>query len=133
MPSVTDTIAVSSENKKCHLWLNGPPNSGKTYFVEKMMEHGIQIYQGPYNNDWVGFDQDLHQAIFFDEFKGQLTIQYLADLCNTFTKMNCKFGGYSKTKKVLVIVCSNYTLEECYHQALEKDQKAVEPLLARFR
>lgn len=49
------------------------------------------------------------------------------------TKMNCKFGGYSKTKKVLVIVCSNFTLMECYHAALDKNNDALAPLEARFR
>lgn len=86
------------------------------------MDAGIKVFQGPYNNDWTGFDQDLHQVIYFDEFKGQLSIQYLADLCNTFTKLNQKFGGYSKTKKVLVIVCSNFTLRDCYHNAVEKEE-----------
>lgn len=79
------------------------------------------MYQGPYNNNYVNFDQDIHQVIFFDEFKGQLTIQMLADLCNQMTRLNCKFGDYQKTKKVLVIVCSNYSIDQCYHSALEKD------------
>lgn len=74
-PQISDSISITPENKKCHLWLTGPPNSGKTYFLEKMMELGIKGFQGPYNNDYMGFDQDLHQLIFWDEFKGQLTIQ----------------------------------------------------------
>jgi len=49
------------------------------------------------------------------------------------TKLNCKFGGYSKTKKLLVIVCSNYTIKDCYHSAVEKDSEAIAPLEARFR
>jgi GTP1/Obg family GTP-binding protein len=52
--------SIDLKEKKCHLWITGPPNSGKTYFVERLSELGIQIYQGPYNNDWFGFDQDLH-------------------------------------------------------------------------
>ena len=56
LTSITDTIAVSAENKKCHLWLHGPKNSGKTYFIERLMECGIRMYQGPYNNDFTGFD-----------------------------------------------------------------------------
>jgi len=60
LPALTDTISISAENKKCHLWLHGPRNSGKTYFIERLMELGIRLYQGPYNNDWSGFEQDFH-------------------------------------------------------------------------
>lgn len=28
--------SVDLKEKKCHLWLVGPPNSGKTYFVEQL-------------------------------------------------------------------------------------------------
>lgn len=59
-PEILRSINVTPENKKCHLWLTGPPNSGKTYFVEKMLELGMEIYQGPYNNDWTGFEETLH-------------------------------------------------------------------------
>lgn len=68
MASLMESVDLTE--KKCHLWLVGPPNSGKTYFVEQLSVHGIKMYQGPYNNDYTGFDQDYHQAIFFDEFRG---------------------------------------------------------------
>lgn len=41
LPQISDSILVTPENKKCHLWLTGPPNSGKTYFVERMSALGI--------------------------------------------------------------------------------------------
>jgi hypothetical protein len=47
---------INLNDKRCHLWLHGPKNSGKTYFIEKLMEAGVRLYQGPYNNDWTGFD-----------------------------------------------------------------------------
>lgn len=40
-PDIVRSINVTPENKKCHLWLTGPPNSGKTYFVEKLLDLGI--------------------------------------------------------------------------------------------
>lgn len=125
--------SVDLTQKKCHLWLVGPPNSGKTYFVEQLQTVGVHLYQGPYNNDFTGFDQDYHQIIFFDEFRGQLTVQSLNDLCNQFTRLNCKFGGIQKTKKVLVIILSNYTIEEAYHNLKEKDSEVLESLKTRFR
>lgn len=80
--------------KKCHLWIHGPANSGKTYFVEQLIEKGIQVYQGPYNNDWFGFDQTVHEVVWFDEYRGQLTIQQLNALCDINTKLNVKGSSY---------------------------------------
>lgn len=47
---------VDLTQKKTHLWLYGTTNSGKTYFVEQMMALGINVFMGPYNNDWIGFN-----------------------------------------------------------------------------
>lgn len=44
LPAIVESLNITSENKKCHLWLTGPPNSGKTYFVERMSDLGIQTY-----------------------------------------------------------------------------------------
>lgn len=66
---------VDLKQKQTHIWLHGVANSGKTYIVEQLIEEGLQVYQGPYNDDWIGFDQLVHQVIWFDEFRGQLTIQ----------------------------------------------------------
>lgn len=42
--------------KKSHIWAYGPTNSGKTYFVQQLIKAGVQVFQGPFNNDWFGFD-----------------------------------------------------------------------------
>ena len=55
------------------------------------------------------------------------------DLCNTFTRLNCKFGGIQKTKKILIIVCSNYTIDECYSKAVDQRADITETVHARFR
>lgn len=131
MPDLLTSVDLTQ--KKCHLWLVGPPNSGKTYFVERLSELGINMYQGPYNNDWTGFDQEFHQIIFFDEFRGQLTVQSINDLCNQFTRLNCKFGGYQKTQKTLVMILSNFTIDEAYHNLKDKDSEVLDSLKTRFR
>jgi len=124
---------VNLEEKRCHLWIYGRTNTGKSYPLECMIEEGIQVYIGPKNNDWFGFNPDIHEIIWFDEFKGQLTIQEMSALCDKHTQLNIKGTSYTKSKKVLVVVCSNYSISQCYDKALEKDSHAVDPLLARFR
>lgn len=61
---------VDLKEKQCHLWYYGERNTGKTYMIEQLIETGIRCYQGPYNNDWTGFDPEYHQVVFFDEFRG---------------------------------------------------------------
>lgn len=97
------------------------------------MELGINVYMGPYNNDWIGFNQDLHQVIWFDEFRGQLTIQQLNSVCDKFTQLNVKGSSIRKTKRIPVIVCSNYTIEECFKAALEKNDTILDSLYSRFK
>ena len=56
--SVFPTVDLTP--KQCHLWFVGEKNSGKTYMIEQLIEAGIRCYQGPYNNDYTGFDPTYH-------------------------------------------------------------------------
>lgn len=60
-------------------------------------------------------------------------MQSLNDLCNQFTRLNCKFGGIQKNKKVLVIVLSNFSIDEAYHNLRDKDSEVLDSLKTRFR
>lgn len=97
------------------------------------MEAGVPTHIGPRNNDWFGFNPDFHKIIWFDEYKGHLTIQDLSGLCDKYTSLNVKGSSIAKTRKLLVVVTSNYDINGCYHAALEKDPSCVDPLLARFK
>lgn len=48
------------------------------------------------------------------------------------TKLNTKGGSISKTKRVLVIVCSNFDIEECYHKVAADEPHLIDALKARF-
>lgn len=60
--------------KKCHLWISGSTNAGKSTWWKNKKSQGLRVFMGPYNGDWTGFSPETHQAIVFDGFKGQLTI-----------------------------------------------------------
>lgn len=60
-------------------------------------------------------------------------MQQLNALCDRNTKLNTKGGSYFKTKKVMVVVFSNYSISECYHKALDRDNLSLDPLYCRFR
>ena len=38
--------------KDRHLWISGPPNCGKSYYLDHIEGKQFQI---PYNNDWSGY------------------------------------------------------------------------------
>lgn len=54
-------------------------------------------------------------------------------MCNTYAKLNTKGGSIHKTKRVLVIILSNFTPEECYKKAIESNPDIIDTIYARFR
>lgn len=116
--------------KKRHLWVSGPSNSGKSTFLnafKECFEHAVEI---PINSDWryVREDTDLFWA---DEFKGHLTITDLNRLCDGNKHFNTK-GGSVILPMGWVIIVSNYTFEEVYASAIEKDREILNMFYNRF-
>lgn len=100
--------------KKRHLWIYGPSNTGKTTCLRNQMrEKGEDnFFQIPTNNDWVGYNNQYY--LYFDEFKGQLSCQELNRLCDGGAKMNVKGGSVQIRYDCQVIILSNFSIEECY-------------------
>lgn len=100
--------------KKRHLWIYGPSNTGKTTCLRNQMkEKGEEnFFQIPTNNDWVGYNDQYY--LYFDEFKGQLSCQQLNRICDGGAKMNVKGGTVQLRWDCQVIILSNFSIEECY-------------------
>lgn len=115
--------------KKRHIWFYGASNTGKTYKLREMMvQTGFDNwFQIPGNNDWVGYSGQKY--IYMDEFKGQLSIQMLNSLCDGNFKVNTKGGSAWIPWEVQVIICSNYSIRDCYNKA---DDIVIESLYNRF-
>lgn len=116
--------------KKRHLWFYGPSNSGKTSKLREMikLKGEDNCFQMPTNNDWIGYyDQ---QMLYMDEFKGQLTIQELNRICDGGTKVNIKGASAILRWDVQVVICSNFSIKECYSKASDD---LIETLLNRFK
>ena len=103
--------------KRRHLWIWGSSNTGKTTLLRNQMkEKGYDnFFQIPSNNDWVGYNDQYY--LYFDEYKGQLTIQELNKICDGGAKMNVKGGSVMLRYDVQVIILSNFSIEECYNRA----------------
>lgn len=115
--------------KRRHLWIWGSSNTGKTTRLrQQMKEKGMDnFFQIPSNNDWIGYDDQYY--LYFDEYKGQLTIQELNKICDGGAKMNVKGGSVMLRYDVQVIILSNFSIEECYNRA---PQILIDALNNRF-
>lgn len=115
--------------KKRHLWIYGPSNTGKTTMLRNQMrEKGEEnFFQIPTNNDWIGYNNQYY--LYMDEFKGQLTVQQLNRLCDGGAKMNVKGGTVQIRWDCQVIIISNYSISECYSKI---DEVLLESLYNRF-
>ena len=59
-------------------------------------------------------------------------MQQLNELCDRNTQLNVKGASYWKKQKKMIVVFSNYSINECYHKVYESDPNGTEPLHARF-
>lgn len=102
--------------KKRHLWIYGPSNTGKTTMLRNQMKEKGEdnFFQIPENNDWVGYSNQYY--LYFDEFKGQLTVQQLNKICDGGAKVNVKGGTVQLRYDCQVIILSNFSIAECYNK-----------------
>jgi len=105
-----------STDKKRHIWLYGPSNSGKTTKLKQIIaaEGEDNCFQLPTNKDYVGYQGEM--ILFLDEFRGQLSVQELNRLCDGGAKMNVKGGSTIIHKYPQVIIVSNYRIDDVYHE-----------------
>lgn len=117
-------------DKKRHLWYYGASNTGKTFKLREMMKMTgeEQWFQIPTNNDWIGYAGEKY--LYIDEFKGQISIQMLNAICDGNFKVNVKGGSTWIGWDIQVIICSNYSIRDCYSKV---EDGILETLYNRFK
>lgn len=115
--------------KKRHLWFYGASNTGKTYKLREMMKETGEAnwFQIPTNNDWIGYAGE--KFLYIDEFKGQISVQMLNAICDGNFKVNVKGGSTWIGWDIQVIICSNYSIRDCYSKV---EDNILETLYNRF-
>lgn len=114
--------------KKRHIWYYGESNSGKTYRLKTMIKNDPDNwFQIPTNNDWIGYSGEKN--LYLDEFKGQLTIQEINRICDGSAKVNVKGGTLQLASDVVVHICSNFNIKDCYKKT---EAVLLESLYNRF-
>jgi len=123
-----DAISIPQDFKKRrHLWVTGPSNSGKTYWLREFIKGCSDPQEIPANNDYAHVSPDT-DCLYVDEYKGSLTVQSLNRLCDGFTRLNTK-GGSTRINAPTVVVVSNYDIRGCYPKV---DDTIYETLTNRF-
>lgn len=116
--------------KQAQYWIHGPPNTGKTSFIIHLEEIGFRGFLIPTNNNFDGYDDAAYDFTYIDEFKGQLTIQFLNEwLQGSKMKLNTKYGAAFKNKNLPCFILSNFSPENCYKNS---DSENINPLLTRI-
>lgn len=126
-------MLVNLPFKSKQFWIWGSANVGKSTFIRKLEDVGLRGFEIPTNNDFAEWEDDRYDFAYIDEFKGQLTIQFLnMFLQGSKMRLPGKYviGGKLKNKNVPIFILSNYTPEEVYHKKSARD---LEPLLTRLR
>lgn len=115
--------------KKRHLWFFGASNTGKTWKLREMMKQTGETnwFQIPTNNDWIGYAGEKY--LYMDEFKGQISVQMLNAICDGNFKVNVKGGTTWIGWDIQVIICSNYSIRDCYSKV---EDNIIETLYNRF-
>lgn len=114
--------------KQRHIWIYGDSNTGKTMELKaNIAMDPNNWFQIPTNNDWIGYNGEKN--LYIDEYKGQLTIQELNRICDGGAKVNVKGGSTVLRNDVIVWICSNFSIKECYNKA---EAVLLEALYNRF-
>lgn len=119
--------------KTPQFWIYGVANVGKTSIISKLFECGLEGFHIPTNNDFAKWDDSLYDFAYIDEFKGQLTIQFLNEfLQGSRMDLPGKYvvGGSEKRRNLPCFILSNYTPEQVYHK---KNASDLAPLMSRLR
>jgi len=106
---------VPRKFKQPQLYIHGPPNSGKSSLWMKLSER-FRCYpagQEDWFQDWSDDDYDF---AVFDEFTNKhRPLQALNQFMDgSNSRLKQKGGSVIKMKNVPVIICSNFSPEDCY-------------------
>ena len=115
-------------SKKRHAWIFGKSNTGKSTMLRSLIDYNPgDFYEISDVKDWTGYNGQRY--LYYDEYKGQLTIQELNKLCDGDCSINIKYSKGRICKWPMVIICSNFSIRACYDKV---DASLIETLKNRF-
>jgi len=141
-PQLTDVVSwlnknlppAKREHKQKQLWLHGPAGVGKTRLQTQLSEYFNTYHVANEDKWWSGMD-DSKEIIMFDEFTGYKTLSDMKRLLEGSHYPMPQKGQqpFIKRKNIPIIICSNSTPEQVYHNVMEKSPQEFKPLLERIQ
>lgn len=127
---INDHILQPHKFRDQCLWIKGPTKCGKSSLIQFLHNQGLNILMVDVSSGFYDGISNNTQLIVFDEYKAQKTITEMNKLCDgSLCRLNIKGSSYQLTKPIPVIVLSNFSIKEAYHNS---DQQHLDTLIGRF-
>lgn len=120
-------------HKQKQLYIHGPPNVGKTGLILKL-EQMLRVYHCPMDEEFYDeYSDSDYDIIVLDEFKSSKKITFLNKLLEGAPMSLRKKGAQLlKRKNLPIVICSNYTLQEAYHNVQAMEPQRIDLLERRL-
>lgn len=117
-----NNILVPRLPRQKQLWLYGPPGIGKTRFIGQIRQR-LRVYDMPRDEDFYdAYEDGLYDLVVLDEYKHQKRLQFMNAWCDgqplPLRQKGCQTV---KNDNLPLIVCSNFSPEECYREGVGRD------------
>lgn len=115
------------------IYIYGKTQLGKTSLL-LYLEKFFRIYWLGSEDFYCLYNDTDFDIVVLDEFRATKTIQFLNSFCQAapFPLKRKGLPTFVKKKHLPTILVSNYSLEECYHEALSKNPQVLDPLYRRL-
>lgn len=127
--NIKNLFHYSKEKKQRHLWIVGPPSSGKSYLLNQIIDYlsPKDVFQLPNNNDFSGYiDQEF---LYRDEYNYPYLKQpILNSICDGGSQQNTKGSSVILSKYSFVLLLSNSFPFQVY-----KNELLISATISRFR
>lgn len=116
---IRSNVKVDRHHRQKQLFICGPTGIGKTTLLLQLREYLSVFMVNMAEDSYAGYEDGIYDLVVFDEFKSQKTIQFMNSFCDgSPVWLKSKLApALLKNDNLPVIVCSNFTPEECYPHA----------------
>lgn len=117
-----------------NMWFKTSPQVGKTTFISHLDKY-LRIYFFPTDSGWHDLYEDgKYDIIVIDEFHGGITVKELKDWTSGGFIPLSRRGKNPIVKRdnLPVLICTNYTIGECYKNLAARGDIALQAIETRF-
>jgi len=110
---VTIEIGTPRPYRQLQYYVCGPPGTGKTSLITRLVEAGFRGYPIPYNGHWEEWSDDEYDFAYADEFNSQVKITEMNQfLTGEIMPLNCRYRNKKKLKNVPTFIISNRPMHD---------------------